>query len=326
MVGTRPVKTKLSKDKKLELLRTMVTIRAFEEKVKELYLAGKIRGTVHLSTGMEAVAAGACLSLNPDDYMNSTHRGHGHCIAKGVGLNGLMAEIMGRATGVCHGRGGTMHVFDVAHGVMGTIGIVGGGIPIATGLGLGIQQLKLDRVALCFLGDGATNQGAFHEAVNLGAVWKLPVVYLIENNLVGDTTPLREVVLIKDLADRAVSYGIPGVIADGNDVLDVHAKVSAAVSRARNGEGPSLVECKTYRWEGHQVGDPCVYRTKEDVEAWRKKCPIARFKSLLVKERTVTEKQYQALVAERQAAVEAAAAFALNSPEPDPATVCDHVY
>jgi len=317
---------KIAKELKFQFLKTMVTIRCFEEKAKELYLAGKIRGTVHLSTGMEAVATGACSSLNPDDYMNSTHRGHGHCIAKGVGLREIMAEIMGRATGVCQGRGGTMHMFDVAHGVMGTIGIVGGGIPIATGLGLGIQQLGLGRVALCFLGDGASNEGAFHEAVNLGAVWRLPVVYVLENNLVGDTTPLREVVLIDDLADRAKSYGIPGVIADGNDVLDVYAKVSAAVRRARSGDGPTLIECKTYRWEGHQIGDPCVYRTKEEVEQWKKKCPIKRLKTHLMREKLLTEKRYEAIVAASQAEVDQAAAFAMDSPEPDPQTVLDYVY
>lgn len=316
----------LSAEQKIELLRTMLTIRQFEERAKALFFAGAIRGTLHLSTGQEAVAAGACGAIERGDYITSTHRGHGHCIAKGVGCRELLAEILGRATGCCHGRGGTMHVFDVARGVMGTIGVVGGGIPLATGIGLGIQQLESDRVVLCFLGDGSTNEGAFHEALNLAAVWKLPVIYIIENNLVGDTTPLREVVAIDDLAVRSVSYGMPGVVIDGNDVLAVHEAVCPAVTRARAGDGPTLIECKTYRWEGHHLGDPCVYRTKEEVEAWKQRCPVRAFKHRLIEEGVLSEAAWERMEQETQAMMDDAEAFAKGSPEADPGTVLNHVW
>lgn len=315
----------ISKEKKLKLLRTMIKIRYFEEKVKELYLNNLIRGTVHLSIGQEAVAAGSCLSINQDDYITSTHRGHGHCIAKGVDLKKLMAEILGKETGVCGGRGGTMHLFDVSHGVMGTNGIVGGVIPIATGIALGIQQLELNRVVLCFFGDGASNQGSFHEAINLGSVWKLPVVYICENNQYGDTTPFREVAAIENIADRAGGYGIPGVVVDGNDVLEVYTKVSEAVQRARSGDGPTLIECKTYRWEGHHLGDPCVYRTKDEVERWQKKCPIKRFKNLLEKEKILSQNDWEKMEKEVKTEIKEAENFAIESPYPGPKKVLDYV-
>ncbi|MCL5103939.1 MAG: thiamine pyrophosphate-dependent dehydrogenase E1 component subunit alpha [Armatimonadetes bacterium] len=316
---------KISPEIKRELLWTMVKIRHFEETAKSLYMDGVMRGTLHLSTGQEAVAAGACLSIRKDDYITSTHRGHGHCIAKGVDIQELMAEILGRATGMCNGRGGTMHVFDVACGVMGTIGVVGGGVPVATGLGVGVQQLGTDRVVLCFLGDGASNEGAFHEAVNLGSAWKLPVVYIIENNLVGDTTPLKEVVNIEHLADRAASYGIPGVIVDGNDVMAVYQTVGEAASRARAGDGPTLIECKTYRWEGHHLGDPCVYRTKEEVNEWKLRCPLIRMKNAMVDEGILSEVEWEKMNRDAAAVIEDAVAFAKASPEPAPATVTDYV-
>ncbi len=310
---------------KFEMLQTMLIVRAFENRVKKLYMEGVIRGTVHLSTGMEGVSVGACMALRPDDYITSTHRGHGHCIAKGVALKPMLAEVLGRATGLCGGRGGTMHLFDVPRGVMGTIGVVGGGIPVATGIGVGIQQLGQSRVVLCFMGDGATNQGAFHEALNLGSTWKLPVLYLIENNLVGDTTPLKEVVNIEDLADRAGAYGIPGVVVDGNDVLAVHRAVEEAASRARGGEGPTLLECKTYRWEGHHLGDPCVYRTREEVDEWRRRCPIKRFAQALIDDQSLTSEALGALEKEAEARLDEAEEYALGSPEPSPDTVLEYV-
>lgn len=275
---------KLPKETLLEMYRIMVTIRAFEDKVKELYMYGRVRGTLHLTTGQEAVAAGACLAVNPSDYLVTNHRGHGHCIAKGVTPASLMAEIMGKKTGCCGGRAGSMHAIDVKHGVLGACAVVGGGLPLSTGVGVGVQQLDLDRVVLSFFGDGSTNQGAFHEAVNLAAVWKLPVIYICENNLYGDTTPLKDVMSIDRIADRAAAYGIPGVTIDGNDVLAVYEAVGKAAERARAGEGPTLIECMTYRWEGHNVGDPEVYRTREEVNEWRKKCPIKRFARFLTEQ------------------------------------------
>jgi len=315
----------IPKKKLLELLKSMLTIRYFEEKVKELYLNNLIRGTVHLSMGQEAVAAGSCLSINQDDYITSTHRGHGHCIAKGIDLNKLMAEILGKATGSCGGRGGTMHIFDVSHGIMGTNGIVGGGIPIATGLALGIQQLGLNKVVLCFFGDGASNQGSFHEAINLSSIWKLPVVYICENNQYGDTTPFHEVVAIESIADRAIAYGIPGVVVDGNNAIEVYTKVSEAVKRARDSNGPTLIECKTYRWEGHHLGDPCVYRTKGEVNKWRQKCPIKRLKILLEQGEVLTKEEWEQIDNEVRIKVEKAEKFAKGSPDPDPRKVLDYL-
>jgi TPP-dependent pyruvate/acetoin dehydrogenase alpha subunit len=316
----------IPKEKKLQLLRTMVTIRYFEEKVKELYLANLIRGTVHLSTGEEAVAAGSCLAIKEGDYIITTHRGHGHSIAKGVELKKLMAEILGKDTGCCRGRAGSMHVVDVSQGLMGANGIVGGGIPIATGLALGIQQLSLSRVVLCFFGEGASNQGAFHEALNLGSVWKLPVVYICENNQFGDTTPYGETMAIENIADRAIAYGMAGLVVNGNDALEVYAKVGEAVKKARSGEGPTLIECKTYRWEGHHLGDPCVYRTKAEVEEWKKKCPLKRLKNYLERENILKKAEWEKIEREAKAKVNEAEKFARESPTPDPKQVLDYVW
>jgi TPP-dependent pyruvate/acetoin dehydrogenase alpha subunit len=316
----------ISAEKKLAMLRIMLTIRRFEEKVRQLYQSALIRGSIHVTIGEEAVAAGACLSVNQDDYITSTHRGHGHCIAKGVDLNGMMAEILGRVTGCCQGRGGSMHIFDVSHGVMGTNAVVGGGIPVATGIALGIQQLGLKKVVLCFFGDGACNQGAFHEALNLGAVWKLPVVYICVNNFYGLSTPQREAFTIDDLATRAVSYGIPGVTVDGNDVLGIFSRVSEAVDRSRCGEGPSLIECKTYRWEGHFFGDPCYYRSKHEVAEWEQNCPIRRLKDTLLEEKIITETDFVEMDVAESRAVEEAAEFARLSAPPGVGDLMNHLW
>ena len=310
----------------LKMFKVMTSIRFFEDKAKELYLNGKIRGTLHLSTGEEATSAGICLALEPSDYIMTTHRGHGHCIAKGVGVAEAMAEIMGKATGTCGGRGGSMHICDVSKGVLGANAVVGGNIPLATGVALGIQQLGASQVVASFFGDGACNEGSFHEALNMGALWKLPVIYVIVNNQVGDTTPLREVIAIDNLASRASAYGMPGYQIDGNDVLEVYATTAEAARRARSGEGPTLIECYTYRWEGHQLGDPQVYRTKEDVEEWKKKCPIERLRQIILSNAVADDVTLQELEDQIADKIEAAAKFAIESPEPDPATVLDYVW
>ena len=264
----------LDKKTLVKMYRTMLRIRRFEEKVGELFTQGKIWGAVHLYTGQEAVATGACAALNKDDYITSTHRGHGHCIAKGGELPRMMAEIFGRASGYCKGKGGSMHIADMEVGILGANGIVGAGIPIAVGAALAAKYRGTGQISLAFFSDGASNTGSFHEAVNLSAVLKLPVVFVCENNQWAVSTSVSYSVPIQNIADRAVAYGMPGTTVDGNDVLAVYDAVKQAVERARNAYGPSLVECKTYRWEGHYRGDPETYRSKEEVMEWRRKRPL----------------------------------------------------
>jgi len=239
----------------------MLKIRRFEEKLNDLYAMGYIQGTIHLYIGQEAVSVGACAALKNHDYITSTHRGHGHFIAKGGDINRIMAEIWGLDEGYCAGRGGTQHMADFSIGHLGSNGITGGQIPIATGAALAIKMQGKEQVVLCFFGDGATNEGVFHESLNMGAVWKLPVVYICENNLYAMSTPVSNAFAIKDIATRATAYGMPGHIVDGMDVVDVKRVVDEAVNRARDGRGPTLVECKTYRFLGHSRSDTRAYRT-----------------------------------------------------------------
>lgn len=257
-----------SGDQLLDVYRRMRTIRAFEEKLQEQVAAGKIGGFMHLYAGEEAVAVGVCERLRDDDLVGSTHRGHGHCIAKGVDVKAMMAELFGRATGTNKGKGGSMHIADVDKGMLGANGIVGGGIPLVTGAALTAQVKGLDHVAVGFFGDGATNQGQFHESLTMAANWKLPVVYVCENNGFGEFTPTEFVVPVKDIVERAASYSMRAVIADGMDFFDVYEKAGEAIDLARRGEGPTLLECKTYRFHGHYVGDPTPYRNKEEAEDW----------------------------------------------------------
>ncbi|HYR79531.1 MAG TPA: thiamine pyrophosphate-dependent dehydrogenase E1 component subunit alpha, partial [Candidatus Dormibacteraeota bacterium] len=245
----------ITKDKLLEMYHTMQKIRHFESKARDLALASEIPGFVHVSIGEEASAAGVCAALRKTDRITSTHRGHGHLIAKGGRLDKMMAEIFGKRTGYCKGKGGSMHIVDYSLGILGANGIVGGGLPIATGSALGAVIAGKDDVTVGFFGDGASNEGTFHESLNLAAVWKLPVVFVCENNGFGEFTPMATVTSVKDIAIRAQAYGMPGEIVDGNDVIEVFQHTSAAVARARAGEGPTLIECKTYRWEGHVVGE-----------------------------------------------------------------------
>lgn len=264
-----------------EVLGTMWRIRRFEEAVDDLFARGLMHGTMHLSIGQEASATGACRALRVDDAITSTHRGHGHCIAKGASLERMMAELLGKASGYCAGRGGSMHIADTATGNLGANGIVAGGIPIAVGAALAAQLRGEDRVVLSFFGDGAANEGAFHEAANLAAIWALPVVLLCENNKYGMSFSTERAFAIERIAQRADGYGMPGATVDGNDVEAVHAAVAEAVDRARTGGGPTLVEAETYRLKGHSKSDKNLYRTREEIAAWRERDPIGRFEAVV---------------------------------------------
>ena len=250
----------------IEMYRKMLEIRHFEDKIYYLFLQGVMPGTIHLYQGQEAVAVGVCSNLRKEDVITSTHRPHGHALAKGVSMKAMMAELFAKSTGCCKGKGGSMHMGDIEVGVIPAIAIVGGGIPVATGAALAFKMKKTDQVVACFFGDGASNEGAFHEAINMGAIWNLPIVYVCENNLYGASTHVSKVMKIGDIAERARAYGIPGKIADGNDVIEVYTTVREAIARARNGDGPTLIECKTYRRGGHSRSDGCHYRDKSEEE------------------------------------------------------------
>ncbi len=304
----------------------MCKIRAFEQKADQLFALGKVHGTMHLSIGEEATAVGAIATLRPDDYITSTHRGHGHCIAKGGDLKLMMAEFLGKETGYCRGRGGSMHIADVSSGNLGATGVVGGGIPTACGAALGVKLCGSSQVVLGFFGDGAANLGIFHEAMNLAAIWTLPVVYVCENNQYAMSMSVARAFPTKDIATRACAYAIPSEVVDGNDVLAVYNAVGKATERARAGKGPSLIECKTYRWKGHSKSDQEKYRTREEVTAWKKQDPIARFAAYLIQEGIITEKQSQEIHKEAQALIEEALAFAEGSPEPKVEEIAEGVY
>ncbi len=307
----------LSQEELLQMYENMLRIRSFEEKAVSLFNEGLIRGPMHVYTGEEAIAVGACSNLRPEDYIISTHRGHGHCIAKGGNFKKMMAELMGKATGYCKGKGGSMHIADLEIGILGANGIVGGGFGIAPGAGLSAKLRGTDQVTICFFGDGSTNQGVFHESLNMSAIWDLPVIYLCENNLYGLTGPASEMLPITDVADRAKSYGIPGEIVDGNDVFAVYNSVKKAIERAKKGKGPTLIEAKTYRWEGHFVGDPCVYREKSEVEEWKKKCPLKKFNKYLQENDYATGKELDELKEKVKAELNEAVEYARKSPEPE---------
>ena len=259
----------------------MVKIRKFDTTIIQLYADGEIPGFMHLYIGEEAVAAGVCAALRKEDYITSTHRGHGHCIAKGGRLDLMMAELFGRQTGYCKGKGGSMHIADFNLGILGANGIVSGGIPTAVGAAVGIQYKEEKRVSVSFFGDGATNVGQFHEACNLASLWELPVIFICENNQYAQTTPRAEHQKIHSVADRALSYDMESVVVDGNDVVEVYRVATESVRRALKGAGPTFIECKTYRWRGHWEGDPQPYRTRDEVDAWKQKCPIKRFRKYL---------------------------------------------
>jgi len=316
----------LKKDDLTGLLKQMWQIRFFEEKVDEFFAKGMIHGTTHLAVGQEASAVGSIAVLEERDKITSTHRGHGHCIAKGAEVNRMMAELFGRTTGYCKGKGGSMHIADVEKGNLGANGIVGGGFAIATGAALTSQMKNEGYVVLCFFGDGASNEGSFHEALNLASIWKLPVVFICENNQYGMSGPAKEMMNIEDIAARAESYGIPGKVVDGNDVFDVMNGVSEAVDRARNGQGPSIVEAKTYRWKGHSKSDAKKYRTREEEQEWRAKDPIARLRDVLIQEGLLTDEEAAAIKAAAKKEIEDSVEFSKESPMPTIDDLMEDIY
>ena len=304
----------------------MLTIRYFEDKALNLFETNQLHGSVHLCTGQEAVAATVCSHLRDEDYITSTHRGHGHCIAKGADPDKAMAELMGKATGYCQGRGGSMHIADVTKGNLGANAIVGAGLPIATGAALSAKMRKTDQVAVTFFGDGASNEGVFHEALNLASVWKLPIIFVCENNQFGISTHVSKSTSVQDIAIRAKAYDIPGEVVDGNDVFSIDTAIKRAIKRAKAGEGPSLIECKTYRWYGHWTGDPQIYRSKEDVDSWKEKCPIKRLETYFLANNIMNQQEIDDKHKKAANEITAAAEFAINSQDPDPAFVLDNVY
>lgn len=316
----------LSHEELLRMYRLMLVVRAFDDGAQRYYEAGFIRGTVHLSIGQEAVAVGACSALRKDDYALSNHRGHAHALSKGLTMATIMAELFGKVTGCLKGKGGSMHLSDFSCGFLGTNGIVGAGMPISVGVGLAIKWQKLDRVCLSFFGDGASNRGVFHESLNMASLWQLPVVFLCENNHFGAYTHFTKACAVPDIAGRAVIYGMPGVKADGTDVLAVYEAVKAAVDRARGGGGPTLLECVDYRWRGHSRGDKAEYRSPEEYQEWLKKDPIKLFKDRLMVMGVLDEERAKAVEAEVKQELEAAAEFAKNSPAPPLEAAFENVY
>jgi len=315
------------RDTLVALYRTMLVIRRTEEQLVKMYAAGKLYGGVHTYIGEEAVATGVCANLRADDTVFSTHRGHGHALAKGVTPRELIAEVLGRATGCSGGRGGSMHIFKPEIGFMGSSGIVGPSITLAAGTGYAARILKIDRVGVAFFGDGATNNGSFHEGLNLATAWSLPTLFVCENNLYATEVPYAKATKQTSVASRAAAYGLPGVEVDGNDVLAVYTAAGEAVARARSGQGPTLIECKTYRTRAHSEGmRDAGYRTQEEVAAWKARDPIALLSKRIVADKAATEAALEKIDAEVKAMVEEAAAFALASPLPQAGTVLDHVY
>lgn len=307
-------------------LESLLAIRYFEEAVDGLFARGLMHGTMHLSIGQEAVATGVCAALKRSDFITSTHRGHSHCIAKGADLTRMMAELLAKQTGYCRGRGGSMHIADVETGNLGANGIVAGGIPIAAGAALAQKMKGLDNVVVSFFGDGATNEGAFHEAMNLASVWDLPVIFVCENNKYGMSNSTEKSMNIENISERAASYGMPGVTVDGNDVDAVYEVTADAVERARKGEGPTLIECLTYRHKGHSKSDKNLYRTKEEIDEWKTKDPIGRFETKLVENKILTEADVEAVTEKVRNDVRTAIQDASNAPDSDPAELLSSVF
>jgi len=316
----------LDRDRLLHLYETMVTIREFESRVKEEFARGLIPGFVHLYAGEEAVAVGICNHLKEGDTITSTHRGHGHCIAKGCDVNGMMAEIFGKATGLCKGKGGSMHIADVSKGMLGANGIVGGGPPLACGAALTAKTLGTDHVCICFFGDGAAQEGTFHESLNLAAIWKLPVIFVAENNGFAESTPVTYHSAIENIGDRAAGYGIPGASVDGMDVFAVHEAAGEAIKRARRGQGPSLLECKTYRFHGHFEGDQQTYKTDLLQASMVARDPILHFRTVVTQQELIKADELDALDARVKQRIEKAVEFANSSAYPELSEVDTDVY
>lgn len=309
-----------------EILRRMMTIREFDETASELFADGEIPGFVHLYLGEEAVGVGACGALGEDDYIASTHRGHGHCIAKGLDPEAMMAELLAKRDGYCNGKGGSMHIADIDAGMLGANGIVGAGPPLATGAALTAQYQDENKVALSFTGDGGVAQGQFHEALNLASTWDLPAVFVIENNQYGEGTPVGKQHNADNLSDTASAYDIPGITVDGMDVTAVYEAVEEAQRRARNGEGPTLIEADTYRYRGHYEGDEEVYRDRDEVEAWMDRDPITGFKDRLVDRGTLTDEEFERMREEVTTTIEEAVEYAREAEEPVPAEAYDDMF
>lgn len=319
--------TTLTPEQLENLLYDMVLVRKFEETVEKLFQAGKIHGTMHLCIGQEATAVGACAALTNEDKITSTHRGHGHSIAKGTGVKGMMAELLGKETGYCKGKGGSMHIADLNVGNLGANGIVAAGLPLGTGAALTSKMKDLGYVVMCFFGDGSTNEGAFHESLNLASIWDLPMIFFCENNLYGMSGSIKEMTNIEHIAERGAAYGMPSETIDGNDVLAVLQATEKAVERARSGQGPTLIEAQTYRWRGHSRSDARKYRTREEEKEWRKmRDPIASFKEQLIEENKLTEEQFEEIERRVQAEVDEAVEFAENSAEPGLETLTTDIF
>ena len=316
----------LPKERQAWMLQRMCEIRYFEEKAEDLYVRGLVHGTMHLSIGQEASSVGSIATLRPDDLIIHHHRGHGHTIAKGADLTIMMAEFLGKEAGYCRGRGGSMHIADIPGGNLGATGVVGGGIPTAVGIGLALQMHRSEKVLLSYFGDGASNEGEFHESLNMASVWKLPVVFICDNNQYGMSMSVKRSMNITHVSERAASYGIPGVTVDGNDVLAVYAAAQAAVEHARSGHGPVLMDCLTYRWRGHSKSDRNLYRTQQEIEEWKQKCPIRRYKKALVEAGVMTHEETEALDQAAKTAIDRAAEEALTFPEPSPINMEEEVY
>jgi len=316
----------LDDDTKIEMLKKMYEIRHFEFQTEQFIIRGMIHGTCHLYIGEEATAVGAIYATGSKDYITSTHRGHGHCIAKGADLNLMMAELQGKKTGYSKGKGGSMHIADLETGNLGANGIVGGSIGIATGAGLTCKMKKNGKMVICFFGDGATNRGIFHGSINMASIWDLPVIYLCENNVYGMSTPVKEAFNITKISDRKVAYGIDGLTIDGNNVIEVFNVISHYRDECLEGKGPVLVEALTYRWRGHSKSDAQIYRTKEEVKSWMDGDPIIRYGKELIKNGVMTRKQINELEKQVIEEIKKASEFAMNSPFPDIATVEEDVY
>ncbi|WP_087679467.1 thiamine pyrophosphate-dependent dehydrogenase E1 component subunit alpha [Garciella nitratireducens] len=304
----------------------MQQARAFDETLDKFFKKGIMHGTTHLSIGEEASGVASCMALNKEDFITSTHRGHSHAIGKGMELNKMMAELFGKITGYCKGKGGSMHTADIEKGNLGANGVVGGGFAIATGAALTQKMKKTGKIVLCFFGDGASNEGSFHESMNLASVWKLPVIFFCENNFYGMSTPIEKSMNIKDIAVRAKSYNIPSYIIDGNDAIEVYEITKKAAKYCREGNGPILIESKTYRYLGHSKSDKNVYRTKEEIERWKKKDPIERLENYLIEKHIVTQEEIESIQKQVIKDIEEAVEYAKNSPEPSLDSLTEDVY
>jgi pyruvate dehydrogenase E1 component alpha subunit len=314
------------KEQLVEMYKKMLRIRKFEFKVREFCTERLNRGPLHLYVGEEASAVGACAALERGDYITSTHRGHGHCIAMGGDVKRMLAEIVGRATGYCKGKGGSMHIADIDLGIIGANGIVGGGIPLAVGAAIALDNQGKKNAILCFFGDGATNTGAFHEACNMASIWALPVIFFCENNFYGISGCTKDTIHIEDISERSKAYGITGITIDGNNIFEVYDATKRARDQVVAGGGPVLIEAKTYRWLGHWHADPCRYRDEAEVNEWKKKCPIMYLEKYLIREGMLNAKQLKGMQQEIDSEIAEIEKFAIESPDPDPEEALEDIY